>query len=296
MIFDGPEVLMKPNTGTKKNITDDERRLLIFRAAELSARSENFAVASSFLTPAEQRIVFESLRKGGGAERLFFWGGFIGAERRMAIFLPSWMEGAESVPQSLYSEEREKYFVSLLKNYGAEDTASEFMTPLLLRKSGYVELSHRDWLGAFMALGIKRSVLGDIVSDGENDYAMVENGCADFMVAELCHAGRDTVSCEKISLSEDFAPRRNFQELSFTVASPRADGIVKSLCGISREKAAEAITGGMAELNYFPLTDTDKHVAAGDILSVRGYGKYIVDSADETTAKGRIRVRVRKYI
>ena len=287
---------MKSNTGTGRSISDDERRLLVFRAAELSARSENSAVASSFLTSAEQRIIFEAQRAAGRSDRLFFWGGYVGAERRKAIFLPSWLSPDGAVPQNAFSEERERFFLRLLDEYGNGDIAEEYMCSLKLSGSGYAQLSHRDWLGALMALGIKRSVLGDIVTDGTDYYVFAEKSCADYIVSQLCRAGRDAVSCTFADLGGDFAPKRSFQELSFTVASPRADGIIRGLCGVSREKAAQIIAGGLAEINYLPLSDTDRRLAAGDILSVRGYGKFIIDRAEDETKKGRIRVLARKYI
>lgn len=289
------------NTGTgKKTLTDDERRLLIFRAAELSARCENSAVASSFLTPAEQRTVFEALNGKGGADNLFFWGGYRGAERRAAIFLPAWITPEERPPLNLFSPEREAFFLRLLKTYGAEDLPDEFISPLKLCSSGYVELGHRDWLGALMALGIKRSVIGDIVRgrDGgrEDFFVFSEKKSADYLTSELARAGRDAVSCIPAHMGRDFEALREYEDISFTAASPRADSIVRSLCGVSREKAAYIIESGMVEQNYFPLTEPDRRIAEGDIISVRGYGKFLIDRARDETRKGRIRILARKYI
>ncbi len=261
----------------------------------MSARGENSAVASSFLTPAEQRTVFEAEQKEGRSDRLFLWGGYPGAERRAAIFLPTWMTSDERPPQGVFSSEREEYYLRLLSSFGAEDLPAEFISTLVLRGSGYAELSHRDWLGALMALGIKRSVLGDIVSDGETFRTFAEKSCAAFLISELRWAGRDAVSCTAADAGEKFVPKREFKEISFTVSSPRADAVIRTLCALSREKAAAIIEEGSAELNYYPLTQPDKKLSAGDILSVRGFGKFIIDRAQDETRKGRIRVAVRKY-
>ena len=102
----------------------DEERLLISRATELSERSEKNAVALSFLTPGEQRLVFSQMEREGKADRVLFWGGYLGAERRRAIFLPSWLDlGRCNHP--LYSREREEHFVNGLIEMGMESVLSQ---------------------------------------------------------------------------------------------------------------------------------------------------------------------------
>ena len=282
-----------------KGITEDQRRLLILRAAELSARGENSAVASSFLTPAEQRTVFEAQKGSGGCDRLFLWGGYSGATRRKAVFLPLWAVPDGDIPDRYepFSEERENYFVRTLTEYGQEDILRDFICPLRLLSGGYTPINHRDWLGALMALGLKRNVIGDIVksSEPEGTYLFCDVKSADFIKSELTRAGRDAVTCEDVPEGEKIVPVKDFEKISFTAASPRADAVVRSLCALSREKAAEIILSGLVELNYFPLSDTTKHISPGDVISVRGYGKFVIDSTDGTTKKGRTRIEVRKY-
>lgn len=286
---------MKHSTGTKRSITDDDRRLLVFRAAELSARSENSAVASSFLTPSEQRTVFEAECARNGADRLFFWGGYVGAERRKAVFLPAWLD-VPKMPRAVFSAEREELFIKCLSEYGYEEVLWEFISVMELRESGFSNLSHRDRLGALMALGLKRNVLGDIAGDKDRLLLFADKGCCEYISTHLQRVGRDRVICTPCEGDISFSPERSFKELSFTVASPRADGVIRTLCGISREDAVQLILSGSAELNYYPLTDTSAKLSAGDILSLRGYGKFIIDRAQDETAKGRIRVLARKYI
>lgn len=287
---------MKSNTGLGRSETEEERRLLVFRAAELSARSENCAVASSFLTSMEQRIVYESQKRETGAGNLFFWGGYVGAERRRAIYLPPWIQGESAPPENAFSEERERFFVNLLEETGSFQLTEEFVLPLSLSGSGFATLTHRDWLGALMSLGLKRNFLGDIaVGENGQAYLFCDTNCADFISTELQKAGRDKVSAEKTILPPDFVPKRSFREITFTVASPRADGILRGLCGATREKAAQMAEDGTVQLNYLPLTAPDKKITAGDVLSVRGHGKFIIDKAQDETKKGRIRVVARKY-
>lgn len=274
----------------------DEERLLISRAAEYCIRGENSAVALSFLTPREQRLIYESTVRAGNGDRLFFWGGCVGAERRRAVFLPSWLSADGPCSSALYSEEREEFFLELLYENGMTDILCEFVRPLKLIGSGYATLSHRDYLGALMALGLKRSVVGDICIEGNSAVVFCEEKTCDFIAAELRKAGRDTLKCEKMQTDLDFHPVRNFREISTTVASPRIDGVVRALCNVSREEAARLVTQGVVEVNYFVQKETDRTVSAGDIISVRGYGKFIIDQADGVTRRARIRLLARKYV
>ncbi len=269
---------------------NDEERLLISRAAELSARCEYSAVASCFLSPREQRILWESGKAAGG----YFFGGAIGAQRRKLIFLPSWMEG-ERISGVFNSGEEEK-LLSSLREYGCEDITDEFYVPVKLVSSGYEELSHRDWLGALMGLGIKRETIGDICFFSGETFVFAEPKAAAYIASELQWAGRDKVRAEVCDLPHDFKIEYKFDEVSATVASPRIDGVVRALCNISREDAASLVESGLVELNYFTETETDAKVSDGDILSVRGYGKFIVDRTSDVTKKGRYRLVARKYV
>ena len=274
--------------------TDDER-LLVSRALELSLRGESDAVASSFLTPREQRIVFEAVKREGASHRLFMWGGYRGSERRKAIFLPSWLcDGAVS-SVSLFSVEREDLYISLLADYGMLSLLGEHMCALKLSGSGYAELSHRDWLGSLMGLGLRRSAIGDIAIEGNTARVFCEKSAASYIQVELRKVGRDVVKVVPLEVDPSFEVTRSFEDIVTTVATPRLDGVVRALCNISRDEAAGLVLRGDAEVNYFCEKETDRHLSRGDILTVRGFGKFIIESAEDVTRRGRIRLIAKKY-
>ena len=303
---------------------NEEERLLIARGAELSARAEHSAVASSFLSPREQRLLFADALTQGRADQLYFWGGCRGAERRMAVYLPDWILSF-SVPcplpvsRQLFSREREEALLQMLgaagleriekaedvdcyaalpqKTQAAEDgLLSQWICPLLLEGSGFRALSHRDWMGSLLALGIKREILGDIVIwDDFHGVVFCQAKTAAYLIEELRKAGRDTVHAAYCRLAAGFVPRQQYLPIQGTVASPRADGVVRVLCSVSREDAAELIRQGLVEINYAPVTKADAGVEPGDILSVRGYGKFRIDEIGRPTGRGRIHLTARKY-
>lgn len=299
----------------------EEERLLLARSAELAARAEHTALSSPFLTPRQQRLLFESAQAHRRQERLFFWGGYPGASRRLAIFLPEWVTAMGDLPPQirahdlLFSEERETAFLSLLTDAGLETPPtnapdvpapveapeetgllSEHVCPLLLSGSTFHSLSHRDWLGALMALGIKRELLGDIAVEGDSRAVVFcQPKGAQYLIAELSRAGRDAVHASFCRLPAGFAPKQEYEEVRTTVASPRLDGVVRALCNISREDAAALIERGYVEQNYDAALRTDGGVAPGDVLSVRGYGKFRIDSVEEPTRRGRLHLAAKKY-
>lgn len=157
---------------------------------------------------------------------------------------------------------------------------------------------HRDFLGAFMALGIKRETVGDIFI-GEGAAAVFCTKTAHDMISEcITSVGRVGVSvCEGITdEAAGYILPVQFEEISVNSASLRADCIAAAVTGMSREKAQTFIRSGGFMLNYSECENISRNVSAGDILTLRGYGKFIVGGDVETTRKGRLRLELKKYI
>ncbi|MBQ8508298.1 MAG: hypothetical protein IJ493_00130 [Clostridia bacterium] len=266
----------------------DEERMLMRHIDELAARAEDGAPAfSPFLSPRE-RFILEQSGSSGDVIR-FFWGGYGDAERTLACFLPSYYsyqleEGASPTPELLAPLVREELPI----------------TPLRIKASGSVNLSHRDYMGALLGLGLERSVLGDILPDEEGAIIFVLPSIADFLKSELTGIGRDRVKTIDASLPEDFNYTRTFEPVAGTIASPRLDAVLAEVARLSRESAKEMIRRGFVEHNHFTAADPDAPVRNGDVLSVRRDGKckggkFRIDSLDERSAKGRVRLKARKY-
>ena len=157
---------------------------------------------------------------------------------------------------------------------------------------------HRDFLGAFMALGIKRETVGDIFI-GEGAAAVFCTKTAHDMICEcITSVGRIGVSVYEGITDEAVGyilPVR-FEDISVNTASLRSDCIVAGVTGMSREKAQMFIRSGGFMLNYSECDNISRIVSSGDILTMRGHGKFIVGEDIETTRKGRLRLELKKYI
>lgn len=269
-------------------------------AEDLFARAEYTAEATYFLSPAEQREIFDVL--GAARGRMVFWGGALGAQRRCAFFLPEWMltsyegDGASVSLASLgaFSAEREERAAAL----DADSSLSEGRLGVIcIRGSGFTRLGHRDYMGAILNLGIKRTMLGDIVvkSDFECEVYCTEAACR-VIPEQLESIGRDSVKVSVRQITPGERIERRYEESVVTVASMRLDCLVRELAKVSREAAQRLITSGAVELDHREETNTDARVAAGCTVSVRGAGKFLIGENQGTTRKDRIRVRVYKYV
>jgi len=275
-------------------LTGEEKQFAA-HIADLGEKGEYTVSVSEFLTSRRQRIAVAAAMKGGFGGRLFFWGGATGAERRCAVFLPSWIELPETLPAPL-SPEREAFLKNVIDGGLDGGEICNATVAVRLLGSGYRDLGHRDWLGALLALGIKRDVLGDLAVISEREAVTFADGrMAEFLCREFVSAGRDTVRAETTDLPRDFEIPRRYEPISGTVASPRLDSVVHVLTHLSRGDASSLIAGGSVTLNDFAALASDKEVFPGDVVVIRGYGKFIIDDVGSVTKKGRNRLAARKY-
>lgn len=159
-------------------------------------------------------------------------------------------------------------------------------------------LTHRDFLGALLALGIKREVVGDILIEEENAYFFVLDAAAPLVETELGLVGRVGVSVRACGTEEIEAAgiRQKFEERSASVASMRLDAVLSAAAHLSRQEAARLIGMGLVAVNGEVKQKTTVTVQDGDKLSVRGKGKFRIEADGSATRKGRLVVRVKRYL
>lgn len=256
-----------------------ETEALYARLDDLVRRAQRGEAAlSPFLSPRE--LYFAEAWLNRQNMPFFAYGGYESSERCRICVLPDYVDGEISL--------------ELLSEYGI----SLDICSLRVAGSGFCKLSHRDFLGSLLGLGLDRSVLGDICvfNDGEEAVVFCDSGIARFLLEEWKKAGNDKIRVTEAALPRDFSPEKRFLQISDTVASPRLDGVVAALCSLSREKAREAVTSELVELDYETEARPDRTVCAPCLISVRGYGKFRVLSVSDLTKKGRYRLVAQKYI
>lgn len=154
-----------------------------------------------------------------------------------------------------------------------------------------VTLSHRDYLGAVMSLGILREKFGDIFLKDGDAYLVVFDSMSEYIMTNLSRIGRCSVRITKY----DYEEKVLFLQPSLTpreavIASLRLDVVVAELARMSRSKALELIQRGQVLLNYNETRDKAKEIKDGDTITIRKKGKFKVGQIMGTTQKGNLRV------
>lgn len=249
-----------------------EERQLLSHALDLLQAADTRAVPTqtAFLSPAERGLVLALLDAVGGAKHVFS-GGYAEAERVRCAFLPQWQEPEDLDPNELTAAVRATWYAAH-------------------------PLTHRDFLGSLMGLGVKREAIGDIlVSPGSCDILLLPE-LTPFVAENLTHAGQEKLHVSPVELDNLHFPQPVAKTLHDTVPSLRLDAVAAAGFSASRKAAAEAISAGKVAVNWRTVTKTDCPVAEGDRLSWRGQGKCRLVSVGNLSRKGRINVTLERYL
>lgn len=239
---------------------------------ELISRAEDIAALSltrkkpyflGFLNEREQYIINNQLPFYN--QYISYFGGYDNAARKFLCFYEGEVEDSDFPISGIYFK---------------------------FRKSD--RLSHRDFLGALMNLGIERNCVGDIIVNEGEAVCFVKNEIKDYIESQISKVGRIGVKIVSenecnIDYSEDI------EELTLIVSSMRLDVIVAAITKLSREKTANLILSGKVFLNYSENKNVSCFLNADDIISIRGYGKFVLKEQTGTTKKGRIKIIINYY-
>lgn len=250
---------------------NSEERLLLGRVWDQYDRChlKNLPAATAFLSPQEQIAARRLLQMLGAAEESYlFFGGYEGAERCRLFFLPDW------------AWEPEEGSIRCLRCTWYQEGS----------------LTHRDFLGSLMGMGLTRESVGDILVSGESADVLVTDTVADHLLTSWDSAGRTHLRVEEVPLGHIHIPQAKTKTIRDTVPSLRLDSVVSSGFSLSRGKAAEAIEGGKVQLNWTVCQKAAAEVRQGDTISLRGLGKCTVDEVGKETKKGRIFISIKRYL
>ena len=245
----------------------EKEKLLEARLADMArAAGSGKTRFSPFLSETEQAEAEGFFARAGAVCR--FYGGNPDATRKMACVSP-------------YEPSEDDYPVSVLSVKGC----------------GLEKLSHRDYLGALMSLGLERDAVGDIVPDPSSGtaYIFLTDTAAELVLAELSSVGGVSVTLRRERPERVLLPAPEFEDISFSASSKRADAVLASLLKLSRDRAAELIDSGALIADGKPVLKREKELAEGAVFTVKGAGKFKVDYAEPRGKKDRISYLIKKY-
>ncbi len=251
-------------------MADMQDKLLIAKTEDMFRLCDKYASErfSDFLDGAQQAVIEDEIGTPYGYNMMLF-GGYSGSERKMIGVFPEWQEADEEL----------------------------FPIKVLKIESGIGrELTHRDYLGTFMSLGIDRSKTGDIVVDGKTAYAFVCADIAEYIRTNVNKIGNQGVKISVSDIREIEVPEPKLQRIGAVCASMRLDAVTGAAVGVSRSNAAALIRGGKVSVDHRESEDVSRTVKVGELLSVRGHGRFIVSAVTGETRSGRIHIEFLKYI
>lgn len=161
-------------------------------------------------------------------------------------------------------------------------------------KSKFNVLSHRDFLGAIMSLGIKREKFGDVMVDGNEAFVVVNKEISEYMMSNLKSISNVPCSIEEIN-DDKLIPQVKFQDLNIISTSLRIDCLVSAITNLSRGNSEKIVKEGKVLVNYIEVNEKSKEININDVLTIRGYGKFKIYSIVGITSKGRIKLNIKKY-
>ena len=248
-----------------------EELMLQKRLIELSrlAYQKGIVTYSDFLNLNELNILHTTPKQDLYA-RYETFGGYDYSERQMVAFLPDAL---------CYDY---LYPISTLK-----------IAPL--QKKFSEKLSHRDYLGSILNLGIERSKMGDILV--EDDYAIifVHKTLESFMLEEVTKIKHTSVMLT-VEDNASFSYTPEFKEIKGSVSSLRLDSLLSLAFSSSRSKLVAYIEAGKVFVNGKLITSNGYQIKENDIVSVRGLGRFKYIETMSQTKKGRYYVTLHLYI
>jgi len=157
------------------------------------------------------------------------------------------------------------------------------------------ELSHRDFLGAMMNLGIERKFLGDIIVNDNVAYVFVLNKMAEYIKENLTKVKHTAIS---LKIVENVPEDRLFstESTSIPVSSLRLDCLIAGVYNLSRSQVVELFSAQKVFINGRLIENISHIPKEEDIISVRGFGRFIFSSVGGLSKKGRTYVTLEKFI
>lgn len=216
---------------------------------------------TNFLDPLQQKKIASALKKQG-VESSFF-GGYDQAERKRLYVKASWDLDSDPTSEGLP-------IGVLLMDVGSDTT-------------------HRDVLGALLATGIKRDQLGDLLlSDGTCTLFLVET-MSQYIKNHLESIRNHPPNVRIGSLADVSVPKTRYRAEPLVLSSLRLDNLVAKACRLPRTEGALLVEKGYVKVDHEPITKGAATVEPGQMVSVRGYGRFLVQVGEGKTKKGNFK-------
>lgn len=162
------------------------------------------------------------------------------------------------------------------------------------------DLTHRDFLGALMNLGINRNTIGDIKVCGNRAYIFCLENISEYIIENLNRIKHTTVKCDLIDIYDSVAYEKmlgdfgvdNPDSKTIQVMSLRADAVISKVYNLSRSASIDLFRAQNVFINGRLAENNAQSVKVGDTINVRGFGKCKIASDPSQTRKGKLAITI----
>lgn len=209
-------------------------------------------------------------------ENYMSYGGFEQAERKMFVIYPEKFN-------STVVEKNLSNIVQIIRIELPDDLKGKY--------------THRDYLGAVIKLGIERKKVGDIIVDSNGADIIIDKDVSKFLVENLGSLTRFSKSTITVQNIEDLRPVEiKKEEIEIIVSSLRLDNVISELARCSRNKALDIISTERVFVNFECETKKTKQIKPGDMVTIRGKGRFFIKEIVGQTRSGRTVIKIEKFV
>ncbi|MFB9769426.1 YlmH family RNA-binding protein [Lactiplantibacillus modestisalitolerans] len=252
------------NDNIKQHFRDSEAPFIEQVTGWLRQAADQYRpILTAFLNP-RQVYIAQTMVNQMDEVHMRAYGGYDGAELQRILFYPNYYQ----------------------------PTAADFQITLfnIIYPVKFATLKHGQILGTLANAGVDRDVFGDIVSaDGAWQF-FCESEMATYFDDQIDRFGKTKVHLTAVPLENALIPENDWESVTTTVSSLRADNIIKAAFNLSRHHAKELIEGAKVRLNWADLPKADYELALLDMLSVNHYGRVRLAEVAGETKKARLRI------
>lgn len=254
----------------------EEDKLLVSKLFDKIALMEktNKIQVTDFLSPIELQLLKDVLNMVG-FKNYMIYGGTNNAQRNMVVIFPEKLE--DIFKENNFDFNSICNCIRILNNCDSYE--------------------HKVYLGGLIKLGIKREKIGDIITYESGADILVNKDISKFVVSNLKELTRFKKSeiCI-IDVNDMYKKEQEYKEFKIIVSSLRLDNVISELAKTSRNKAMEILKQERVFINYKNEIKPTKTVKTGDIITIRGVGKFVVDEFESNTRSGKAVICIKKYV
>lgn len=226
---------------------------------------KNHSVESTdFLDPYEIRVIKSILEQISEISYIEY-GGLEQAERKILYIFPEYLD---------YNEKNSKI--------GS------------IEVDRFEGLTHRDYLGSILGLGIKREKIGDILLYKDIAIFIVKREVINYIIINLNQIGNATIKIKETDISSIEPPIDDYEEFQIYTSSLRLDTVISHIYSISRGESLKKIKSNDVKINWEHFTKPTKILMEGDTISLKGFGRSKIVFYKGESRKGKSILIVRK--